>query len=139
MSCLKVFDEIVVIDNNSSDKTMAVVSSVRDIKPSFAKRIKAFTYPYDIARCGQENFECPESSVHSLAFFYNYCLSLCEFSHVFKWDGDMILPDHMVDSFQAFKNRLFKKDALCTPLSTVFGPLGMLFFEVTMVKTISGG
>ena len=130
MSCLKVFDEIVIIDNNSTDETMKIVASVRDINSSYAEKIKTFVYPFDIARCGHENYECPENSVHSLAFFYNYCLSLCEFSHVFKWDGDMILPDHMVSSFQAFKNRLFKKDALCTPFSTVFGvPLGITVFR----------
>ena len=130
ISCLKVFDEIVIIDNNSTDETMNIVASVRDIQSSYAEKIKTFAYPFDIARCGQENYECAENSVHSLAFFYNYCLSLCEFSHVFKWDGDMILPDHMVNSFQAFKNRLFKKDALCTPLSTVFGvPLGITVFR----------
>ena len=129
-SCLRVFDEIVIVDNNSDDKTLSVIASVRDSQPSYADKIRVFTYPFDIARCGQENYECPENSVHSLAFFYNYCLSLCEFSHVFKWDGDMILPDHMIGAFQAFKNRLFKKDVLCTPCSTVFGaPLGITVFR----------
>ena len=47
---------------------MNIVASVSDIQSSYAEKIKTFAYPFDIARCGQENYECAENSVHSLAF-----------------------------------------------------------------------
>lgn len=130
MSCLKVFDEIIVIDNNSHDQTLSIVSEVRGMNPSYAQKIKVHSYPFDVARCGQENYDCPEDSVHSLAYFYNYCLSFCSFSHVFKWDGDMILPDSMVDGLRSFKKNIFENSYL--PLSsntTLYQPSGITVFK----------
>ena len=107
-SCLDHLEgpQIVVIDNNSDDSTLDVVAKVRAMTPSYANKIRVYSYPFNVARCGQDNFDCPENSVHSLAFFYNYCLSLCRYSYIFKWDGDMLMPDHMVDEFNIFKNIL---------------------------------
>ena len=121
ISCLPVFDEIVVIDNGSNDNTLAIISILRGISSSHSEKIKVFSYPFEVARCGQENYDCPENSIHSLAYYYNYCLSLCSFSHIFKWDGDMILPNHMVDSFLLFKQRVFEESSFSTPSSTVCG------------------
>ena len=130
LSCLKVFDEIVVVDNNSNDATLAIVSIVRATHPSFAEKIKVYSYPFDVARCGQENYDCPENSVHSLAYYYNYCLSLCSFSHIFKWDGDMILPAYMVDHFLSFKNSVLEGSRLSDSTSTMFGvPVGITVFK----------
>lgn len=130
LSCLKVFDEIVVVDNNSNDATLAIVSIVRSSSPSFAEKIKVFSYPFDVARCGQENYDCPEDSVHSLAYYYNYSLSLCSFSHIFKWDGDMIIPAHMVDHFLSFKNSVLEGGCLSDSTSAMCGvPVGITVFK----------
>ena len=108
-SCLLVFDEVVVIDNNSSDQTVEIVESFKNkISADQASKIKIFHYPFDVKKCGQENFDCHENSVHSLAYFYNYAMSKCSFSHIFKWDGDMILLDSMVKCFVDFKLHYFK-------------------------------
>ncbi len=131
LNCLKVFDEVVVIDNNSDDSTLAVVAKVRAMTPSCANKIRVYSYPFNVARCGQDNFDCPENSVHSLAFFYNYCLSLCRYSYIFKWDGDMLMPDHMVDEFNIFKKKVIQSGFhSSTSSSSVFGvPLGITVFK----------
>ena len=122
LDCLKVFDEIIVIDNNSSDKTLSIVADVQLDTPKAAGKIKVYSYPFDVARCGLDNYLCSEDSVHSLAYFYNFCLSKCQFSHVFKWDGDMFLPTDMVTKFQDFKIKVLKSSSLfSTYKSTVFG------------------
>ena len=67
-----------------------------------------------------------------LAYFYNFCLSKCQFSHVFKWDGDMFLPTDMVTKFQDFKIKVLKSSSLfSTYKSTVFGrAIGVTVYKV---------
>lgn len=91
-SCLQsiadLFDEIVVVDNGSTDDTRSIIDRVAARYPN----IRVYAYPHAISRCGAENEETPEDSVHSLAYYYNWCLSKCNRRWVFKWDGDMLLP-----------------------------------------------
>ena len=102
-SCLLVFDEVVVVDNMSTDETVSIVESFIEQNPKrLGERVKVYHYPFEVRKCGQENFKCPENSVHSLAYFYNYSLSKCSYSHVFKWDGDMILNQSMINEFREF-------------------------------------
>lgn len=84
------FDEIVVVNNGSSDDTGAIVE--RLAKSPGMQHVKLFDYPHVISRCGADNSETPEDSVHSLAYYYNWSLSQCSRAWVFKWDGDMVLP-----------------------------------------------
>ena len=89
-SVLPYFDEILVVDNASTDRTLALVTELakRDNNQSI---IKIMSYPFAVARCGSEHAETSESSVHNLAYYYNWCLSQCTMSHVVKWDADMIV------------------------------------------------
>lgn len=89
-SIIDVFDEVVVIDNASSDSTLEIVLSLMNVE-KYAKKIKVFSYPHIVARCGQEHSKTPEDSVHSLAYYYNWSLSKCNYSVVCKWDADMLL------------------------------------------------
>jgi len=93
-SCLKsiadLFDEIVFVDNGSTDATMEIVRNFKHQQDKEDK-IKIYSYPFKIARCGTEHFNTPEDSVHNLAYYYNWALSRCSFRYVWKWDGDMIL------------------------------------------------
>lgn len=121
LDCLKIFDEIVVIGNNSSDNTLSIVADVQLDMPEAAGNIKVYSYPFDVARCGLDNYLCPEDSVHSLSCFYNFWLSKCRFGYVFKWDGDMFLPNDMVSNFKAFKAKVLDLSSFSTSNSAVFG------------------
>ena len=95
-SCLNsifpVFDEIVFIDNGSTDNTLSIVKDF--ISKNKAENIVVYHYPYHISRCGEEHHLTPDNSIHSLVYYYNFCLSKCHYSYVCKWDADMILhPD----------------------------------------------
>jgi glycosyltransferase involved in cell wall biosynthesis len=87
MSVYRVFDEIVVILNNSTDRTRELVEDLMVDHP----KIRMVTYDTACAAAGpgyQETVrECPEGS---LAKYYNWCLEETRYSHVCKWDGDMI-------------------------------------------------
>ena len=100
-SIIDVFDEIVVIDNLSSDNSLNIV---KDFKKQYDRdnKIKISNYPFRVARCGDENESTPENSIHSRAYYDNYSLSLCSFKFVFRWDADMILKKEMRTKFKNF-------------------------------------
>lgn len=89
-SIIDVFDEIVVVDNGSEDATLERVRSLCDDE-SFTKKVKVFEYRHSVSRCGPEHAATPELSVHSLAYYYNWCLSRCKYTSACKWDADMLL------------------------------------------------
>lgn len=87
MSVYRVFDEIVVILNNSTDRTRELVDDLIRDHP----KIRLMEYSYKCSPIGPGYYESvldqPEAS---LAKYYNWCVELTSFSHVCKWDGDMI-------------------------------------------------
>jgi glycosyltransferase involved in cell wall biosynthesis len=87
MSVYRVFDEIVVILNKSTDGTRQLVEGLMRDHP----RIRLLDYPHECQPIGPGYANgvaaAPDSS---LARYYNWCLGQTRFSHVCKWDGDMI-------------------------------------------------
>jgi len=114
------FDEIIVIDNNSSDNTIPEINRAAKDFPLLKTKLKVHHYKFEIAKCGIDNFREPQNSPNSLASFYNYSLKKCNFSKVCKWDGDMFLPRSMEKSFQNFIQKVLTTDASSED-STVFG------------------
>ncbi|MFT5451880.1 MAG: glycosyltransferase involved in cell wall biosynthesis [Enterobacterales bacterium] len=82
-------NEIAVIDNGSRDGTVAVVQAMIDSHPE-GNKIRLYSYPFNVARCGAEHNSTPEDSVNNLAYYYNWCLSKCRFNTIIKWDADMV-------------------------------------------------
>lgn len=97
---LEIFDEVVFIDNASTDGTLAEVARIA-VEHEHGDRIKIVSYPFSIARCGDEHWATPEDSVHNLAYYYNWCLSQCSFDYVFKWDLDMVPMPGQADALRA--------------------------------------
>jgi glycosyltransferase involved in cell wall biosynthesis len=87
MSIERVCDEVLVVLNNSTDGTRALVEDIARDHP----KIRILDYPQECSATGPGYDERvranPESS---LALYYNWCLDRTRFSHVCKWDGDMI-------------------------------------------------
>ena len=123
------FDEIVIVDNNSTDNTILEIKRVVHDHPLLKEKIKLHHYKFNIARCGLDNFMEPQNSPNSLASFYNYSLKKCNFSKVCKWDGDMFLPKSMEQSFQDFLKKVSKTKPSRMD-STVFGVMkGITVFK----------
>jgi hypothetical protein len=87
MSVYRIFDEIVVILNRSTDRTRELVEGLLHNYP----KVRLLEYSNECSRVGPGYYERvlakPESS---LAKYYNWCAEQTSFSHVCKWDGDMI-------------------------------------------------
>jgi glycosyltransferase involved in cell wall biosynthesis len=87
LSTYRVFDEIIVILNNSTDRTRGLV----DVLARDHAKIRLLDYFVEISPSGSNYYENlrarPESSS---AKFYNWCMEQTSFSHVCKWDGDMV-------------------------------------------------
>ena len=123
------FDEIVIIDNNSTDYTINEIQRAIENQPLLYDKIKLFHYKFDIARCGVDNFKESQSSPNSLASFYNYSLKKCNFSMICKWDGDMYLPKSMEKDFQEFLRQVLRASP-SSDESTIFGVMkGMTVFK----------
>lgn len=87
-SVMPCVDEVLIIDNGSTDATVSRIQAVLQ-KHESDKPLRLLSYPFSVARCGGEHEETHEHSVHNLAYYYNWCLSHCSTSHVIKWDADM--------------------------------------------------
>ena len=125
-SLTHVFDEVVLIDNGSTDSTLELVRRFKkDRDPQ--ERISLFSYPFAVARCGKEHRGTPEDSVHSLVYYYNWCLSKCRHSYVFKIDADMIVLPEGTRRLRALFDRLspLVPTVVEPPVQTIYrGPRG---------------
>lgn len=114
------FDEILYIDNGSTDSTLQIVTN---LKQSLDKddKIKIFEYPHKIARCGAEHAATDPNSLHSLVYFYNWCLSKATKDYVVKWDADLYLLPKAAEAFRSFVLRYQGSDTLARlPIQTVY-------------------
>lgn len=91
-SIAELVDEIVLVDNLSTDATPAIIA---DLARAYRGKVVSASYSYPVRRVGHETAELAGShgahaSPHLSANFYNWCLQRCSRPFVLKWDGDMI-------------------------------------------------
>lgn len=89
---LRAVDRVVLVDNGSVDGTPDVARAAA-AAAGLGDRLDVHSYPFAVARCGDEHLRTPAASVHSLVHFYNWSFSLARTGYVLKWDGDMVLTD----------------------------------------------
>lgn len=87
---LRACDHVLLVDNNSTDGTGEAALAVA-AEHGLSAKFTLKEYPFDVARAGAEHLAVPEQSVHSLAYFYNWCFSHVRTRYSWKWDGDMVL------------------------------------------------
>ena len=104
-SMLSIFDEIVLVDNGSDDRTVDIIRQLQVSHDSHGK-IRHLSYPHRLARFGPEHDATAEDSVHSAVYYTNWSLSHCRYRYVCKWDGDMVLARSIREEFRKFLGRI---------------------------------
>jgi glycosyltransferase involved in cell wall biosynthesis len=113
---LEAVDEVVLVDNDSTDGTAQLaIETARRL--GRADHLIVKHYPFEIARCGPEHLATPERSLHSLAYFYNWSFSHVRTRYSLKWDGDMVLTDGGVRTLRQLSWQLEYADAALSVLN----------------------
>jgi len=98
-------DEVVIIDNASTDGTGDIAVKLRADWPD---KIRLIDYPHAVARVGVENLSLARSmdkrSPRLLANYYNWCLRQCRMNFILKWDGDMVATPALKRHLHLFRN-----------------------------------
>ena len=86
-SVVDLVDEIIFVDNNSTDSTYNIVKKYTEIH----KNIKLYRYNINVSKAGIEHKNAIDNNdMNTLGTFYNWCLSKATKYNVFKWDADFI-------------------------------------------------
>ena len=86
-SVIDLVDEIMFVDNYSTDSTYSFVNKYTQIH----RKIKLYKYNIKVNRVGIEHSNSLKNNdKNTLGTFYNWCLSKATKNIVFKWDADFI-------------------------------------------------
>ncbi len=96
-------DEVVILDNASTDATPDVVRALVGELPS----VRTFAYPFNVAKVGRENLDAVrgghDASRRRLSSYYNWALRHCRFPFVLKWDADMVATDEFALAWESWQ------------------------------------
>ena len=104
-SIVDLVDEVIIVDNLSDDATPEVIGSLRARYPT---KIKTFTYPFNVARYGDEHTALTKTragrrSPNYLPNFYSWCRARCTHPYILKWDGDTVATEALRPALQSFR------------------------------------
>lgn len=96
-------DEVILVDNQSSDKSPEIIKKLKNIYP---QKIKFFRYPHPIAKVGLESrnlaLENKKSPSH-IVNFTNWCLEKCTKPYILPWAPDHLATPELEQSIKNFK------------------------------------
>jgi hypothetical protein len=108
---LRAARHVILVDNGSTDGTTEVARAAAADEGA-EDRLDIRSYPFSVARCGEEHLATPAASVHSLAYFYNWSFSHVHTRYALKWDADMVLTDVGVNALRDLAWQLEASDAV---------------------------
>jgi glycosyltransferase involved in cell wall biosynthesis len=127
-SVVDLVDEIIFVDNNSTDNTYELV---KDYSLKY-DNIKLYKYNINVSRVGNEHSNAIKNkNPNTLGNFYNWSLSKSTYSNVFKWDADFLCIrnnfNSLVNMYKLKKNN--DKFAIWFTGITLFENNGIYYFN----------
>ncbi len=89
-SHLPFLDELILVDNESTDRTKEIC---KKLQKKYPEKVKFYEYPFFTIPAWGWNDKISTNSIHSLAYHYNWCFSKAKYSHVMKVDDDNFLVE----------------------------------------------
>jgi glycosyltransferase involved in cell wall biosynthesis len=87
-SVVDLVDEIIFVDNGSTDSTYDIM---KEYEKKYTNIIKLYKYNLTVSKVGIEHTNAiKNNNRNTLGNFYNWCLSKATKYNVFKWDADFI-------------------------------------------------
>jgi Sulfotransferase family len=102
---------VVLVDNGSTDGTADVAREAAR-QAGAEERLEIRSYPFAVARCGEEHLSTPANSLHSLVYFYNWSFSHVRTRYALKWDADMVLTETGTNALRDLEWQLEAADAV---------------------------
>lgn len=88
------FDEIILVDNNSSDSTQDICQKLIS---QFPKKIKFYQYIPEVYWVWNPKWSSTfDDSIHALSYYYNWTLSKTTCKYVAKLDDDIVVYDEIL-------------------------------------------
>jgi len=88
-SILPFVDEVIMlVDQNSTDNTDAIC---KKLAAEFSEKCKYYAYTAEVYPWNHPKYNSTsDNSIHSLSYFYNFCMSKSSYKYVMKFDDDML-------------------------------------------------
>jgi hypothetical protein len=108
---LRAARRVVLVDNGSTDGTADIARAVA-AEADADDRLEIHSYPFAVARCGEEHLSTPAGSLYSLVYFYNWSFSHVRTQYALKWDADMVLTETGANALQDLEWQLEAAEAV---------------------------
>lgn len=129
-SCIDALDELIIVYNDCTDHTPAIVEQMCKQYPN---KIKAFAYDYNILshNLSKEDFDVainlPEDSPRLHSTQCNFALSKANYKYAVKIDVDQL---YFVDELKEWRNVCSSETQIVWHFSFILGWLFMMYFSV---------
>lgn len=117
-SHIKFFDEIILVNNNSTDNTEKIC---KKLKNKYPKKIKLYNYPFKISKIWSNEYNnTNENSINSLSYYYNWTLSKTNYKYAIKLDDDHICINSQLKKITKYIRKNWLDSFLQTPLINIY-------------------
>ncbi|WP_283392569.1 glycosyltransferase [Photobacterium phosphoreum] len=104
LSIASICSEIIIIDNNSSDKTLVIAKKIQQNLSSVCE-VKIYAYKNNLSIAG-DDYKIGLTTESSLANYYTYCFSKATCDYVMKCDAHLIYtPQSLVKIQKKLKEK----------------------------------
>jgi len=101
-------EEVVIIDNNSTDRTPEIIAN---LVKEYPQKVRAYKYKYNLAHTLAKPLELFALNPHSpylQSTHCNWCLQKTTYPYVMRWDADMIATPAFIEVLSHFKKTIFQ-------------------------------